>query len=274
MPVPAAITIITATMTTISIMDDEPDVRVEFVDRLPLDLTPADSDQTAPSSSEAASRLLTWLSPSFPVGSFAFSHGLEWAVNAGHIRDARTTISWLETLIEHGALRNDTIFVACAWRVAHAGHSDTLREINELAIAMAGSRERHLETTAQGNAFVAIVREAWLNQPLERMLASVEGDIAYPIAVATTSAAHGVSLPDTLRFYALALVQNLVSATIRLSAIGHTDGQRAIAALQPALQNLSTFAISATLDDLGVAAFQSDIASMRHETQYSRLFRS
>ena len=270
---PAAIT--TITMTTSTIMDDEPDGRPEDIDRLPVDLTPTEILESAASpSSEKAAQLLVWLSPSFPVGSFAFSHGLEWAVHAGHIHDATSTIAWLETLIDHGALRNDAVLAACAWRAARTGNEAAIQEINELALAMAGSRERYLEATAQGNAFIAIVRGAWLTPSLDQMLQNVEGDIAYPVAVAVTCAAHEIGLPHMLRFYTLALVQNLISATIRLSVIGHTDGQRAIAALLPAVQKLSAFAMSATLDDLGNAAFQSDIASMRHETQYSRLFRS
>lgn len=256
-------------------MDDEPNRNVEFVDRLAVDMPPDDAHGAdAHTSSDAATRLLVWLSPAFPVGSFAFSHGLEWAVHAGHISDVRSAILWLETLVEHGALRNDAIFAACAWRAAAASNQATLREINELALAMAGSRERSLETTSQGNAFIAVTREAWRAPALERSLATLEGDVTYPVAVALASAAHGIALANMLRFYTLALVQNLISATIRLSVIGHTDGQRAIAALLPAVGRLSTFAASATLDDLGSAAFQSDIASMRHETQYSRLFRS
>ena len=262
-------------MTTTTIMDDEPSESREISDRLSVDMlcVQAGNDE-ASSSAEATTRLLVWLSPAFPVGSFAFSHGLEWAVHAGRIHDAASTIVWLETLLEHGALRNDAVFATCAWQAAVVGDMKRLREVNELALATSGSRERYLETTAQGNAFVAIVRKAWLTPTLERLFQSLRGDAAYPIAVATASAAHDVALDDMLRFYASALIQNLVSATIRLSVIGHTDGQRVIATLLPSVANLARAAASATLDDIGGAAFQSDIASMRHETQYSRLFRS
>jgi urease accessory protein len=264
---------ITITMMKTTIMDDEPDRQADAF--APLDMSNSEaSNRDALASSEAATRLLVWLSPAFPVGSFAFSHGLEWAVHDGHISDVSSTIAWLETLIEHGALRNDAIIAACAWRTAHAGDATALREINQLALAMTGSRERYLETTAQGNAFIAVTRDAWCAPAWEHSLSNLDGDIAYPVAVAVTSAAHEIALSDMLRFYTLALVQNLISATIRLSVIGHTDGQRAIAALLPVADRSAAFAASGSLDDLGGAAFQSDIASMRHETQYSRLFRS
>ncbi|HWH81555.1 MAG TPA: urease accessory UreF family protein, partial [Burkholderiaceae bacterium] len=96
----------------------------------------------------------------------------------------------------------------------------------------------------------------------------------YPVAVATAAAGHGIALRTSLEAFSLALVQTLVSATIRLSALGHSDGQRAIAALLPETRKLAREAQHATLDDLGGAAFRSDIAAMRHETQYTRLFRS
>lgn len=222
----------------------------------------------------ANAELLVWLSPSFPVGSFAFSHGMEWAVHTGEVRDAATTIAWIGTLIAHGALRNDVILAACAWRAAHEQNAPALREANQLALALAGSRERLLETTAQGNAFVTTIRAAWSSPQNERALQCLHGDIAYPVAVGVAAAGRDVPLADTLELFGTAVLQNLVSATIRLSAIGHTDGQRVIAALLPAVRSLARQCQNATLDDVGGAAFGSDLAALKHETQYTRLFRS
>lgn len=221
-----------------------------------------------------AAKLLIWLSPAFPVGSFAFSHGLEWAVQAGHVANVATVIVWLDALLEHGGMRNDAIFAAHAWRAVHARDTQALTEVNELALAMSGSKERYLETTAQGNAFVTIIRGAWCAPAFDWGVATLRGDIAYPVAVGVAAAAHAISLHDMLRSFALAQVQNLVSAVIRLSVIGHTDGQRAIATLLPVIGRTALAAEAATLDDIGGAVFQSDIAALRHETQYSRLFRS
>jgi urease accessory protein len=218
--------------------------------------------------------LLIWLSPSFPVGSFAFSHGLEWAVQTDEVKDAATTIAWIGALLNHGAQRNDAILAASAWRAVRARDEQALAETAELALALAGSRERYLEATAQGNAFVTAIRSAWAAPEVDWAWDVLSGDVAYPIAVAGASAGHGVPLLATLEMLNLAIVQNLVSATIRLSALGHSDGQRVIAALLPETRKLAREAQSATLDDLGGAAFRSDIGAMRHETQYTRLFRS
>jgi urease accessory protein len=218
--------------------------------------------------------LLIWLSPSFPVGSFAFSHGLEWAVQTGEVKDAESTIAWIGALLNHGAQRNDAILAASAWRAVRNADEQALREVTELALALAGSRERYLEATAQGNAFVTAIRTAWAAPEVDWAWDVLTGDVAYPIAVAVASAGHGFPLLATLEMLNLAVVQNLVSATIRLSALGHSDGQRVIAALLPEARKLAREAQTATLGDLGGAAFRSDIGAMSHETQYTRLFRS
>jgi urease accessory protein len=223
---------------------------------------------------DAAALLLIWLSPQFPVGSFAFSHGMEWAVQAGRIHDAMTVTAWLEALLEHGSLRNDAIFAACAWRAAAERDARSLAEVNDFALAMAGSRERHLETTAQGNAFMMVMRDAWRAPLIDWVADKLACDIVYPVAVGLASAAHGVALRDMLGAFVLAQVQNLVSAVVRLSVIGHTDGQRVIASLLGPIREAADATRGAMLEDAGGAAFQSDIATLAHETQYSRLFRS
>lgn len=217
--------------------------------------------------------LMVWLSPSFPVGAFAYSHGLEWAFEAGDLSDAATLRDWLEALVSHGSLRNDLILFACAHRAAQAEGAG-LAEIAELALALANSSERRLETVTQGNAFVAALRAAWPCVAIERLRALWPGDIAYPLAVGVASAGHGLPLRPSLEAYGLAFVANLVSASVRLGVIGQTDGQRITAGLVPALHEAAGAAEAATLDDIGGCCFRSDIAAVRHETQYSRLFRS
>jgi urease accessory protein len=217
--------------------------------------------------------LMIWLSPSFPVGAFAYSHGLEWAFEAGDLTDAATLRDWLDALVSHGSLRNDLILFACAHRAALADGGD-LPEIAELALALANSAERRLETVTQGNAFVAALRAAWPCAAIERLRALWPGDVAYPLAVGVASAGHGLPLRPSLEAYGLAFVANLVSASVRLGLIGQTDGQRITAGLAPALHAAAGAAETATLDDLGGCCFRSDIAALRHETQYSRLFRS
>ena len=216
--------------------------------------------------------LAIWFSPMFPVGAFAYSHGLEWAHEAGDIADADDLRDWLTTLVERGALHNDAILLAESYRAAMQRDKDRLCEVNELALALATSRERRLETATQGNAFLLAIRKSWPCTGLDLLDASE--DVAYPVAVASAAAGHKLPLAETLDMYCLGFVSNLVSAALRLGMIGQSDGQRVIAALIPALQKAAEDCASQNLDDLGGSAFRSDLASLRHETQYTRLFRS
>ena len=217
---------------------------------------------------------MVWLSPAFPVGGFAYSHGLEWAFEAGDIRDAPSLESWLSALVRHGAFRNDAILFAQSFEAAKTGAGDTLRDIAELALALANSNERRLETVTQGNAFVAAASAAWPCPALAGLKATVTGDIPYPVAVAVTAAGHGIAKAEALPAFLLAFLANLVSAVVRLGVIGQTDGQRITAALLPDIEALAHDTKEASLDELGGCAFRSDMAALHHETQYSRLFRS
>jgi urease accessory protein len=218
--------------------------------------------------------LFVWLSPAFPVGAFAYSHGLEWAVESGQVTDAAGTQAWIDDLLREGSGRNDAILLAAAHRAVTAQDEKSLTEIAELAAALQPSRERHLESTSQGNAFLTAARSTWPNQAFDALGRGWDGDVCYPVAVGAAAAGHGIVLRDTLEAFLLAFVANLVSAVVRLGPIGQTDGQRIIAALMPAVRDVAAATEHSTIEDLGGAAFRSDIASLRHETQYSRLFRS
>jgi len=217
---------------------------------------------------------MIWLSPAFPVGAFAYSHGLEWAHEAGDVTDAASLEGWLFDLLAYGAARNDAILCAESYRAALAGDAEALAESAELALALANSAERRLETTTQGDAFMAAAAKAWPCAALDRLRSVWSDAVAYPVAVGVVAAGHGMALDESLQAFLLAFVSNLVSAAVRLGVVGQTDGQRVIAALLPAVQDLAAFAETAGLDDLGGCAFRSDLASLRHETQYTRLFRS
>ncbi len=224
----------------------------------------------------ALAKLMTWLSPSFPVGAYGYSHGLEWAIEAGIVTDAASLQAWLADIVRHGAGRSDAILLAHAWRAATAGDEEALSSLVELAAAFQPSKERHLETTAQGTAFLTAVIAAWPNHRLSALATAVshDGAVAYPVAVAIAAAAHAIPLAATLPAALNAFVANLVSAGVRAIPIGQTDGQRIIAALASLVGEVAAATETATLDDLGGAALLADIASMNHETQYTRLFRS
>jgi urease accessory protein len=226
--------------------------------------------------SEAAAlyRLMTWLSPAFPVGAFSYSSGIEWAVEAGDIADATSLRDWLASMLANGPGFCDGVFLAQTHRAA-ATHDDAgLREIAGLAAAFVPSRERQLETTSQGRAFIDIARSAWNCDGLDDMIAGCGGAIVYPVAVGLVSAAHDIPLAPTMHAFFHALTSNWISAGARLVPLGQTDSQRVLAWLEPVVVATAKRALQATLDDLGSATFRADLAGMRHETQYTRLFRS
>ena len=226
--------------------------------------------------SEAAAlyRLMTWLSPAFPVGAFAYSSGIEWAVEAGDITDAASLNDWLAAMLAEGSGFCDGVFLAHAHRAASRRDEAALRDIAELAAALVPSRERQLETTTQGRAFIDIARAAWNCDGLEPMVTACGGATVYPVAVGVVAAAHAIPLPATMHAFLHALVSNWISAGARLVPLGQTDSQRVLALLEPVVVATAARALLASLDDLGSATFRADLASLRHETQYTRLFRS
>jgi urease accessory protein len=217
---------------------------------------------------------MIWLSPAFPVGAFAYSHGFEWAHEAGDVTNAASLDGWLSDILAYGAARNDAILFAESYRAAEAGDAEKLAGTAELALALANTAERRLETATQGDSFMAAAEKAWPCAAHDRLRGAWPGPFAYPVAVGVTAAGHGMALGESLQAFVLSFVQNLVSAAVRLGVVGQTDGQRVISALLPAVQELAAFAETAGFDDLGGCAFRSDLASLRHETQYTRLFRS
>lgn len=218
--------------------------------------------------------LQVWLSPSFPVGSFAYSHALEWAASTGRVSDRAAAQVWLGDLIQHGGVRNDALLLAEAWRAVREGDAGRLAAANELAMAMAGSRERHLESSAQGAAFLATIRAAWGSDEIEAVMVGLDGEVAYPIAVGVAAGLRGFELNATLQAFAVSVITNLVCALVRMSAVGQTDGQRIIAALAPMVGALVAEGMNGSLEDLGGAAFVSDIAACAHEVQETRMFRT
>ena len=219
-------------------------------------------------------RLMTWLSPAFPVGAFSYSSGIEWAVEAGDITDAASLQDWLSAMLTDGSGFCDGVLLAHVHRAASSGDDMALRDIAELAAAFVPSKERQLETTSQGRAFIEIARSAWNHEGLERLIVACDGAIVYPVAVGLVSAAHKISLPATMHGFFHAVTSNWISAGARLVPLGQTDSQRVLAALEPVVVATGARALTASLDELGGATFRADLASLRHETQYTRLFRS
>jgi urease accessory protein len=225
-------------------------------------------------SATALYRLMTWLSPAYPVGAFSYSSGLEWAVESGDVNDAASLCDWLDAMLALGSTWADAVLFANVHRAVDKGDDDLLRRAAELAAALVSSKERLLETTAQGRAFIDASRNAWPCAAIDRLAAVWDGAVAYPVAVAVTAAGHGIALAPAINAYLAAAIANLVSAGVRLIPLGQSDGQRVIAALAGAVETAAGRAMATSLDDVGTCALRADMASMRHETQYTRLFRS
>ena len=219
-------------------------------------------------------RLMAWLSPAYPVGAFSYSSGLEWAVEAGDVTSASELSGWLQSLLTDGAGYCDAVLFAQSYRACSSGDERALCAVAELAAALAPSRERFLETTAQGRAFLDVTQAAWPCAAFDHFSKIWRGPVAYPLAVAVAAAGHDIPLEQTLAAYLQALAANWISAGIRLIPLGQTDGQRVTALLEPVVADAARRALAASLEDAGSAVFRADIAAMRHETQYTRLFRS
>jgi urease accessory protein len=220
-------------------------------------------------------RLLAWLSPAYPTGAFTYSHGLERAVEDGRVRGRADLEAWLATVLRHGGGWVDAVQLAHAHRAATAGDAAAWQELRALAHAWVPTAELALETRAQGEAFARTSLACWPD-PGGRLAALLgEGAaVTLPLAVGAVAACHGVALPLALSAYLQAMAANLVSAAVRLVPLGQTDGQRAVAALEPTVREVASLAPSCPLDELGTATLTVDLCSMRHETQYTRLFRS
>ncbi len=222
---------------------------------------------------QALLRLMTWLSPSFPTGAFAYSHGIERSIHDGVIADRASLTGWLTDLVERGSGWNDAVLLAQAWRAVAAG--EDCAQVAKLAEAMAGSRERHMETTLQGEAFASAAK-VWdlrSNSPPQKEDGDLDA-VPYPVAVGVTAAAHGIELEAALAGYLHAFTSNLVQAAVRLVPLGQRDGVATMAEMEAVMLEVTGRAARSSTDDLGSATFLSDIMSMKHEVQYSRVFRS
>ena len=219
-------------------------------------------------------RLMAWMSPAYPIGAFSYSSGIEWAVEAGDIGDATTLREWLAVMIGEGAGFADAVLFSHAYGAIAANDDSKLRAVAELASALVASKERSLETTAQGRAFLETTQAAWPTPALTRLQAVWNGPIALPVAAGGACAGHAVARGVAVRAFLQALTANWISAGIRLIPLGQTDGQRILAALEDTVTATAARALETPLDEFGTCAFRADIAGMKHETQYTRLFRS
>lgn len=217
-------------------------------------------------------RLQAWFSPAFPVGGYAYSHGLEAAVEAGAVSDPSTLADWAEWLLLHGAGQVDGVFFSAAHRAAP--DADRAAALAEEARAWTGTAELALESERQGEAFLKTLASAWPHPAVDRLAGSLDDRPALSVAAGFSASVHGIGLEPALACYLHAFAAMVVSAGVRLVPLGQTDGQRITARLEAAVLEAAATAAGTPLEELGAAAMAADIFSMRHETQYSRIFRS
>ncbi len=219
-------------------------------------------------------RLMAWFSPSYPIGAFSYSHGLEYAVETGQVKTAADLSRWIGHILRHGAGWIDAVLLKEAYAVAE--DPAALADLADLAAAWRGSSEMALESSQQGGSFLSVTRTAWGDPPLLAAFAASRADKAVPLCIAIGVAArgHGLDCRLVLAAYLHAFAANLVSAAVRLIPLGQTDGQRALHALMPVVDTVVPCVLACPLDNCGGAAPLVDLSSMQHETQYTRLFRS
>jgi urease accessory protein len=202
--------------------------------------------------------LLNWMSPAFPIGAYAYSHGLEWAIESGHVKTSQDVEDWISDVITRGSGWNDAVLFVQEFEN---------QNVNELALALCSSRERHLETTQLGAAFVIA---ASIFSPFE----AAESEIAYPVAAARACKAMQLDVNHALLAFLQGFSNALISVAVRLVPIGQTAGLRIMKNLMPIVLETANRASIASLDDLGSCTVHSDVAAMKHETQHSRIFRT
>jgi urease accessory protein len=210
-------------------------------------------------------KLLAWLSPAYPVGSYAFSHGLENAVETGLVECDETAQDWIADLLLRGGGFADLAFAANAWNMAD--DSRELGRLNDYALAFQTTSELRLETTEQGRAFADVSAVAWPSDAVARLASAVSGRLAYPVAVGVTARAHAVAQRAMLTAYAHAFA-------VRLVPLGQTAGQRMTAWLATPCETAARRAAETGYENVATLVPMAEITSMNHEQQYTRLFRS
>ena len=228
-------------------------------------------------SPRALLRQQSWLSPVFPIGSYSYSHGIEWAVEAGYIKDRTLLVDWLQADLCYGSGRNEKIFFTEAWDAAIKEDHERLLEVAELAAVFRGTSEFALESSQQASACLATLRAVWPDRILDWLFHTLRERYISPalaVVLGISSARQGIDLRLALAAFLQSYVANLVTAGVRLIPLGQTDGQLAVAELEGAVLAATSQLSECTIHDLGSAGFMVDLASMSHETQYTRLFRS
>jgi urease accessory protein len=236
--------------------------------------TPTRGITTMTSPEQSLYILQTWFSPSYPVGAYTYSHGLENAFETGLVTNVDQAVQWIGQIVASGNGFADAVFVSQCFKATSDNNETRLKDIAEYAIAFCGTAELRLETSAQGAAFIDVVQKVEPNAGLDVLCKIWPGPYAYPAAIGAAAGALAINRPSVIAAFLHGFVANLSSALVRAIPLGQTDGQRIIARLAPVVARSAAKADTIDYHDLTTSTLMVDLCSMQHESQYTRLFRS
>ena len=212
-------------------------------------------------------KLLTWNNQSFPIGSYSFSSGLEYAVETKIVFSSYQLLNWLKDLLTYGSLQSDSILLAETWKLKKKKQCNKILELNQFAVSLNQSHEKYIENYEQGRAFIKVAQDAWGHNFINKHL-------IFPIAYACSAAQENISLDDSLQSFIHSNLGNLLAAGIKLIPLGQTDGQKIQVELNKHIDKEYRCIKKRNLNSIGSCAWANDIISMRHENQYTRIFRT
>ncbi len=199
--------------------------------------------------------LQIWFSSSFPIGSYAYSHGLESLIDNKKIKDKFDVIEFLEAVLFYGTLRNDYIFLKSIYNNI---------EINDLILSSATSKERQIEMIAMANSFRKIMRDSWELH--------LEDNTAFIYCIGKAAMHFNIDLDNLIKFYFQSFISNLINVCVKHIPISQKDGQKINVMFINKIQNFLNNNTNLNLNDIGTTFFIGDLFSMKHEKQDTRIY--
>ena len=212
-------------------------------------------------------KLLTWNNQSFPIGSYCFSSGLEFAVESKLIQSGKDLQYWLNDLLKYGSLYSDALILLEAWKLASKKENNKINDLNNFAVSLNQSNEKYIENYEQGKSFIKITEDAWNHKYISKKL-------VYPIAYAVAAVQENINMEDVLICYLHSSLCNLLAAGIKLIPLGQTEGQKIQIALNTYIEEEYKNILKKNFNDIGNCGWVNDIISMKHENQFTRTFRT
>lgn len=215
-------------------------------------------------------RILHLSSPALPIGAFHFSQGLEYAIEVGWVKDEPTALEWISGVARYAIGTLDLPLLSRMHRAARLAETEELQRWGRLLLAARETEELRAEDRHMGSALARILRE--LGAPI--LSPNPRAQPGYAEMFAFACAHWNIVESEALQAYAWTWAENQVLAAVKLVPLGQSAGQRMLHSLVPLLEEIATQAVEIDDDDMGACALMQGLASARHETQYTRLFKS